>query len=225
MHKFLNFFCFPLLITGFILLSSGILGYNSYDINVHTNTKTSAQINKLYSEKEILLKDPPVSETLSEKLVVKVRKKPINPEILTNIGQNKDINIISYLSDNDFDHLNNEKKEFVKTVLPIIINENQKIIMSRDFITNLKTKLEKFKTLNKKEITKLNKIADSYNNGSVFGLCYNTIWQSGYTGSIDFIVLLFEEKCGVSTTTRSNLRTMCLPLFTNLSFYFFPSGI
>ena len=163
MHKFLNFFCFPLLITGFILLSSGILGYNSYDINVHTNTKTSAQINKLYSEKEILLKDPPVSETLSEKLVVKVRKKPINPEILTNIGQNKDINIISYLSDNDFDHLNNEKKEFVKTVLPIIINENQKIIMSRDFITNLKTKLEKFKTLNKKEITKLNKIADSYN--------------------------------------------------------------
>ena len=76
MHKFLNFFCFPLLIAGCILLSSGILGYHSYDINVDANTKTSAQINKLYSEKEILLKDPPVSETLSEKLVVKVRKKP-----------------------------------------------------------------------------------------------------------------------------------------------------
>ena len=33
----------------------------------------------------------------------------------------------TYLSDTDFDYLNSNKKEFVKTVLPIIINENQKI--------------------------------------------------------------------------------------------------
>ena len=60
MHKLLNFFCFPLLIIGAILVSSGIVGYD-LNFNIESNTKTSAQINKLYSEKEITLKDPPVS--------------------------------------------------------------------------------------------------------------------------------------------------------------------
>ena len=163
MHKLLNLFCLPLCIAGSIFLSSGILGYTSFDVNKEVSTETSSQINKLYSEKEITLKDPPVSEVLSEKIIVKIRKKPINPNVLKSIENNDSISVVSYLSDNDFDYLTGEKREFVKTVLPIIINENQKIIITRDFLHNLKEKLRTFKTLNNKEILKLNDIAKKYN--------------------------------------------------------------
>ena len=54
MHKLLNLFCFPLLITGSIFLSNGLLDYNySYKNVIEANPKTSKQINTLYSEKEI----------------------------------------------------------------------------------------------------------------------------------------------------------------------------
>ena len=120
MHKLLNFFSFPTAIIGLILASSGLLGINSNKIEIHTNVNTSNQINKLYSEKEITLKDPPVSEKLSEKLTVKIRIKPINPKIFSDIENRNNIITTSYLSDSDFAHLNSEKKEFVKTVLPVL---------------------------------------------------------------------------------------------------------
>ena len=94
---------------------------------------------------------------------VKVRTKPINPKIISVI-KNSDQDIkMSILSEADFDYLNTNKREFVKTVLPIIINENQNIITTRKFVIDLKNKLEKFKTLNKKELLKLNKVANEYN--------------------------------------------------------------
>ena len=163
MHKLLNFFSFPVLILGLIFLSNGILGYTSFELEGLSNSKTSSQINNLYSEKEITLKDPPVYEALSQKITVKVRNKPINPQIISNIKQINKISVLSYLSDNDFDHLNLEKKQFVKTVLPIIINENQKILLTRDFLIDLQNKLKTFKTLDNNEIIKLNKIAKTYN--------------------------------------------------------------
>ncbi len=63
----------------------------------------------------------------------------------------------------DFDYLDTNKKVFVKTVLPIIINENQNILMTRSFVENLKNKLETFRTLENKEIRTLNDIAKNYN--------------------------------------------------------------
>lgn len=163
MRKLLNFLCFPIFISGLIFISNGILGYNSYELENIANSKTASQINSLYSEKEILLKDPPVSEILSEKIIVKIRKKPINPKIVSNIESKKEIFTISYLSDSDFNHLNKEKKEFVKTVLPIIINENQNILTTRYFVNELKEKLATFKTLSVQEINKLYKIARKFN--------------------------------------------------------------
>ena len=163
MHKLLNFFSFPVFLIGSILLSNGILSYDFNKNNIQTTAKTSSQVNNLYSEKEITLKDPPVSEILSKKIIVKVRKKPINPSITSNIENQKNINIVSYLSDSDFDYLNQDKKEFVKTVLPIIINENQKILTTRNLLLDLKMKLKTFKTLNNKEINELNKIANKFN--------------------------------------------------------------
>ena len=163
MHKLLNFICLPFFIAGLIFLSNGLLGYNSYKIYIESNTKTSSQINNLYSEKEITLKGPPVSEVLSDKIFVKIRNKPINPILISNIKIKNNTFENTYLSDTDFDYLNSNKKEFVKTVLPIIINENQKIIVTREFLNDLKIKLQTFKTINNNEISKLNKIAKKFN--------------------------------------------------------------
>ena len=117
----------------------------------------------VYSEKEITLKGPPVSEVLSDKIFVKIRNKPINPILISNIKIKNNTFENTYLSDTDFDYLNSNKKEFVKTVLPIIINENQKIIVTREFLNDLKIKLQTFKTINNNEISKLNKIAKKFN--------------------------------------------------------------
>ncbi len=163
MHKLLNFICLPFFIVGLIFLSNGLLGYNSYEIYIESNTKTSSQINNLYSEKEITLKGPPVSEVLSDKIFVKIRNKPINPILISNIKIKNNTFENTYLSDTDFDYLNSNKKEFVKTVLPIIINENQQIIVTREFLNDLKIKLQTFKTINNNEISKLNKIAKKFN--------------------------------------------------------------
>lgn len=163
MHKLLNFLCFPLLLLGVIILSNGLLGYDVNRFHYTTdNPKTSKEINKLYSEKEITLKDPPIYETLSKKIIVKKRNKPLSPKILSKILSNKDLILTSNLSDIDFNHLSKSKSEFVKTVLPIIINENQNIIISRKFVLDLKYKLQTFKTLKNEEIVKLNKIAKNY---------------------------------------------------------------
>ncbi len=164
MNKLLNFFCFPLLLVGLIFLSSGLVGYGtSYNKYIENNTHTANQINSLYSEKEIILKDPPVSEVLSEKLIVKIRVKPINPKITSKIKNRNELNNQSSLLNKDFDYLDSNKKDFVKTVLPIIINENQNILMTRSFVKNLKNKLETFRTLENKEIRTLNDIAKNYN--------------------------------------------------------------
>ena len=48
-------------------------------------------------------------------------------------------------------------------VLPIIINENQNILMIRSFVNELKGKLETFRNLNNNEIKKLNDISQKYN--------------------------------------------------------------
>ncbi len=162
MHKTLNLFFLPLFILGVFFLSKGLMGFALYHIDIEANTKTSSQINKLYSEKEITLKGPPVSEKLSKRFIVKVRNKPLNPNITSDI-QNNNVLASSYLSDRDFDHLNLDKKEFVKTVLPIIIHENQKILVTRNFLVSLKNKLQTFKTLNNNEIAKLNNIAKEFN--------------------------------------------------------------
>ena len=100
---------------------------------------------------------------MNEKLIVKVRIKPINPIITSKIKEQINPSIQVTLSDKDFDYLDSNKKEFVKTVLPIIINENQNILMIRSFVNELKGKLETFRTLNNNEIRKLNDIAQKYN--------------------------------------------------------------
>jgi len=171
MDRLYNFFCFPLLLLGLIFISNGFVGYVEFNaVDTKNTIQTANQINKLYSEKEITpsekeitLKGPPITEIVNEKLIVKVRIKPINPIISSKIEEQINPSIQVTLSDKDFDYLDSNKKEFVKTVLPIIINENQNILMIRSFVSELKGKLETSRTLNNKEIRKLNEIAKKYN--------------------------------------------------------------
>ena len=149
MDRLLNFFCFPLLLLGLIFISNGFVGFVELNaVDTKNNIQTANQINKLYSEKEITpfekeitLKGPPIAEIVNEKLIVKIRIKPINPIITSKIEEQNNPSIQLTLSDKDFDYLDSNKKEFVKTVLPIIINENQNILMIRSFVNDLKGKL------------------------------------------------------------------------------------
>ena len=93
MDRLYNFFCFPLLLLGLIFISNGFVGFvENNTVNNKNNIQTANQINKLYSEKEITpsekeitLKGPPITEIVNEKLIVKVRIKPINPIITSKI--------------------------------------------------------------------------------------------------------------------------------------------
>ena len=59
-------------------------------------------------------------------------------------------------------HLNQKKKQFVKTVLPLIINENQKILSNRNDLIILRAKLTENNSLNNYELNKLRKISKKY---------------------------------------------------------------
>ena len=123
MDRLYNFFCFPLLILGLIFISNGFVGFvENNTVDIKNNTQTANQINKLYfekeitpSEKEITLNGPPITEIVNEKLIVKVRIKPINPIITSKIEEQNNPSIQLTLSDKDFDYLDSNKKELCTT--------------------------------------------------------------------------------------------------------------
>ena len=81
MDRLHNFFCFPLLLLGLILISNGFVGFvENNNVDTQNNIQSANQINKLYSEKEITLsekeitlKGPPIAEIVNEKLIVKIK--------------------------------------------------------------------------------------------------------------------------------------------------------
>ena len=127
----------------------------------YCNTYDSFTINKLYSEKDILIHDK-INLKKTNKISVVINKKPINPKIFSNIKALNEITIPSNLTDLDLNHLNNNKKDFVRTVLPLIINENQKILSKRNKLLLLKNKLEKNYSLTNSEIKLLKNLSKTY---------------------------------------------------------------
>ena len=127
----------------------------------YCKTYDSYTINKLYSEKDILKND--IFNKLKEKkFIVKIKSKPLNPNSYSKIQKIEEINLITNLSEIDFQHLNDQKQKFVKTVLPLIINENQKILSSRNSLIVLRSKLTENNSLNKLELNKLRKLSKKY---------------------------------------------------------------
>ncbi|MDC3131491.1 glucosaminidase domain-containing protein [Pelagibacteraceae bacterium] len=127
----------------------------------YCNTYDSHTINKLYSEKDILKNDR-FNIFNNEKIIVKIRNKPLNPNILFDIKVRYNENNLTSLTELDVSYLNDNKKKFVRTVLPLIINENQKILSVRNNLLLLKNKLINNYSLNKSELQILKKLSKNH---------------------------------------------------------------
>ncbi len=127
----------------------------------YCKTFDSFTINKLYSEKDILKND--ILNKFKKKIfLVNIKAKPLNPKSYSGIENNGRINLVTNLSETDFQHLNEQKQQFVKTVLPLIINENQKILSNRNDLIILRSKLTENNSLNSFELNKLRKLSKKY---------------------------------------------------------------
>ena len=128
----------------------------------YCNSYDSYVISKLFSEKDFLKNDN-VDILNKNKFVVNIKNKPLNPNIINQIKKNEALIQLSNFSDVDLNHLSGNKKNFVRTILPIILNENQKILSIRKELLNLKFKLEENKTLDSFDVKNLKKLSKSYN--------------------------------------------------------------
>ncbi len=127
----------------------------------YCNTYDSFTINKLYSGKEILEIDK-FRNNHKKNHIVKIKKKPLNPKIFSVIKKSSDFSELSNLADSDLNFLDDNKKEFVRTVLPLVIRENQKISSTRNTLIELKHKLYEKNTLNNLELKTLKKYSEIY---------------------------------------------------------------
>ena len=142
------------------------------------NTYDSYTVNKLYSEKDILKNDK-LNIFYKEKILVNIRQKPLNPKILSDINVRYDENNLTSLTELDVSYLKDNKKKFVRTVLPLIINENQKILSVRNNLLLLKNKLSNNYSLNKSELQILKKLSKNhkikYNNSHKLDVINNLL--------------------------------------------------
>ena len=133
---------------------------DDYVLN-YCSTYDSYTVNRLYSQKKII-RDKEKNK-LIDKFVVSIKKKPFNPKLVKSL--NEEVNLIAS-NDNfdelDLDHLSDKKKEFVKTLLPLISYENNRIFLERSKLKSIKGFLVNFNTLPKSEITFLEKTAKRY---------------------------------------------------------------
>ena len=127
----------------------------------YCKTYDSYTINKLYSEKDILKNDI-LNKLKKKKFLANIKTKPLNPKSYSGIENNERVNVVTNLSEIDFQHLSEQKQHFVKTVLPLIINENQKILSNRDNLIFLRSKLTENNSLNSFDLNKLRKLSKKY---------------------------------------------------------------
>ena len=137
-----------------ISLDDLVLNYcTSYD---------SYTVNRLYSQKKTLLEQYKNTK-LIKNFLVSIKKKPQNPSLIKLLREK--INFKKPNNNNDeinLDYLSVAKKEFVKTLLPLISYENQKILLERTNLKEMKIFLENNHTLSKSEIRFLYKTAQKY---------------------------------------------------------------
>ncbi len=133
---------------------------DDYVLN-YCSTYDSYTVNRLYSQKKIINKDK--KSKLSDKFIVSIKKKPLNPILVKSL--NIEVNNIvsnSKMDEINLDYLSNKKKQFVKTLLPLISYENEKVLLQRSKLESIKDFLINFNTLPKSEVIFLEKISKKY---------------------------------------------------------------
>tara|TARA_Y100001970_G_scaffold261989_1_gene345648 strand:+ start:3261 stop:4283 length:1023 start_codon:yes stop_codon:yes gene_type:complete len=181
MYNPFKFFTLTLFFIGFLFLFNGSYLFLNTIINQKNISKftikdfekneyfgnkyehiNSSQVNYLYSEKEIKYNDPSVSKKITNNLIVKIKSKPINPSIIKHIKLENNYSNIVKNKKLDLNHFSSKKQEFIKTVLPLISYENQKIILERTRLENFRKQLVNNKTLKNDNLNHLYSIAKKY---------------------------------------------------------------
>ena len=133
---------------------------DDYVLN-YCSTYDSYAVNRLYSQKKII--DENISNKSINKFLVSFKKKPLNPKIIKSVKKKPNIKVLNInINEVDLDYLSQSKKDFVKTLLPLISYENQNILFERSKLESIKVFLDNNNTLSKTDLKFLNKISKKY---------------------------------------------------------------
>ena len=124
----------------------------------------SSIINNLYSQKKIDFDENENISNLNQRTIIKIKTKPINPSIIEAklVLKNEKKYNLNLFEKYKFENISSEKKDFIETLLPLISYQNQKILIERKKILNLKDSLEDRKTLQNDDIKYIFKLAKKF---------------------------------------------------------------
>lgn len=130
----------------------------------YCNSFDSFIVNKLYSEKKIELNYLDNLVKKKNRVIVKIKTKPINTSVIEQGYEISKINSfdLDLIDTFNFKNFSQSKQHFIKTLLPLISYENQKILLERKNLFNIKENLLNKKTLNNKNLAYLKNIAKKY---------------------------------------------------------------
>ena len=127
----------------------------------YCTTYDSFTVNRLYSQKKILDQESNIKAI--SKFLVFFKAKPLNPNSFQLIAKKPYLkNLNQNINEVDLNFLSESKKEFVKTILPLISYENQNILFERSRLKNIKLFLITNKTLSNFDLKFLDKISKKY---------------------------------------------------------------
>lgn len=127
----------------------------------YCTTYDSFTINRLYSQKKILNEN--VFTKQPSRFSLSLKKKPLNPNLFKLISKKQDkIYLNKNINETDLYYLSNSKKQFVKTLLPLISYQNQNILLNRSKLEAIKISLHHNNTLSKPDLMFLEKISKKY---------------------------------------------------------------
>ncbi len=133
---------------------------DDYVLN-YCSTYDSYTVNRLYSQKKIF--DEKINIKSKNKFLVSFKKKPLNPNLIEFINKDPNSKILSLnINDINLNYLSESKKDFVKTLLPLISYENQNILLERSKLENIRSFLDSNNTLSKTDLIFLNKVSKKY---------------------------------------------------------------
>ena len=128
----------------------------------YCTTYDSYTVNMLYSQKRVMNEDYNIKQL--KRFLISFKKKPLNPNLIKSL--NKKPNSKNFLDQNiyemDLSHLSLSKKNFVKTLLPVISYQNQNILLDRSKLETIKNSLDNNNTLPKLDLIFLEKISKKY---------------------------------------------------------------
>ena len=127
----------------------------------YCTTYDSYTVNRLYSQKKIL--DEKFNTNKLNKFLVSLKKKPLNPSVFKLINKETELKIVNQnINDINLDFLSQSKKDFVKTLLPLISYQNQNILLERSKLEELRASLIDHNTLSNTDLKFLDKISQKY---------------------------------------------------------------